>query len=269
MQNPQIRSPQFVQPKIQHKKYRVLLINKPSKLNKHLINFFKENLTLLNNNGCIFDWVIVYKDEISEYREQGYDKFPLMLFQNQKIYGVEGIIEFFSNTTESFIPRSQPVKKIPANEYDIKDYLFESLNEGGTDELDEGQEFNKNLQTRMNEMMNVRASHGLAANNNFNQANQQPTNTVNNTGNNMRNNMGNNMGNNVGNTVGNNRGNTVINNMANNDIDTRHIVNKTTETPNTAPVSHIALNTSKKSNDPDDEMMMKFWENNEETDIGY
>jgi len=95
-----------------------ILLKQLSKLNKKLIEFFKRNLTMLNSKGLEFEWISVDDDELEHYEDQNIDKFPTLVMGPNMISGVTNIKNKLLEITSSgrldniqdprFDPRNDP-----------------------------------------------------------------------------------------------------------------------------------------------------------------
>src|SRR6187402_3417686 len=111
-----------------------LLLKHESKLNRELINFFKKNLKNLNKRGLIFDWIIVYNDELEIYADEGISKFPMMITENSdKIIGITKIIQALVSTVHNNNPtkitnksskKKNPAKSVQSAD-DMKGYMMD------------------------------------------------------------------------------------------------------------------------------------------------
>ncbi len=91
---------------------KVLILNNPSKINKTLLKFFTKNIDIMNQNGMIFDWIVVYEDEMEQYEEQEITEFPVLVFKNEHIIGADAIINYLlEGIPEENLKSSQVSKK--------------------------------------------------------------------------------------------------------------------------------------------------------------
>lgn len=218
------------------KNCEILLINKPSQLNKKLIKFFNENLNFLNQNGLVFDWIVVFKSEIELYKEQNINKFPVLIVKNQHITGIDSIINFLLDNVESNRPQRVNKKNISIqNDDDLKDfYMNELTGDNNGDNIDETDNFSNSISQRVAEMNKNREKHGL-----------HPSST---------------------------KSNPEIH-EANNNHNKTSTPRKAVEAPilrqnniaDTSVMSSVKKSTT--TNNADDDMMEKFWENMEETEL--
>lgn len=135
---------------------KILLLNKPSKLNKRLLKFFNDNLELLNKRKAFFKWITVYESEIAEYEEQNITEFPVMISQRETIYGVNKII----NALENIIYNRETFVK---NEGDVvRDYFIKNIDptDAGDDDYDENDAFSNSVHEKMTAMMKSRSMAG-------------------------------------------------------------------------------------------------------------
>ena len=137
------------------KNYQVLLTSTPNTINKQLIQFFKENLSDLNKRGMVFDWVVVIKDELDLYKEQGITKFPVLMDESQQIIGANAIGKYLDRN----IAVSKNEKR-PENENDVRSYLLNEISNTKDDVEDEDGEFKNSVMQKMTEMNKMRGSMG-------------------------------------------------------------------------------------------------------------
>lgn len=134
----------------------LILSNKPSVLNKKLIKFFNLNLASLNKASLIFDFEIAYPDQIEKYISRGITNYPILINKTTKVIGVEKIIQYLKQTVDTYN------KKI-INKTD-NDYLDEfwkqtmgsvKINESGQideeDDEDETPDISKKIQKAFQE----------------------------------------------------------------------------------------------------------------------
>lgn len=167
--NAQVNQSQQLQQVQEYITYKILLKH-DSKLNKKLIDFFKENLYELNTAGCKFEWIPVFDDEIEFYEEQDIYKFPvLILNETNNVIGVTNIIKRLNTV----FGEPEPMQHRPAqkatnnqsksnpsfiqNDEDLKEYLMNEIQpKGRDDDDDESDDVNKDISQRMASMFNQR-----------------------------------------------------------------------------------------------------------------
>lgn len=227
-----------------------ILLKKGSKLNKKLIEFFKTHLEFLNHNGFLFEWIAVYEDEIDFYEEQGIDKFPALIADNNNIYGVKNIMDSISqiiskinevnyqnNQQSKQSQRSTPAKKYDNMEEgeELNDYMMNMLKsqdkEGDDDDADSAA---NNLHKRTMAMTKARSDGGLHTVNNDGPADKPEEDIF---------------------------GRKTNANKARVNRASRPIAQR----PEAAGTSVMDILKVTKRNDPDDDLMTKFYENMEET----
>jgi glutaredoxin len=147
------------------KKYKILL-KQNSQLNKKIINYFKQNLSELNSKRVVFEWLAVYEEEEDYYEEQGIDKFPTLIINNNNISGVSNIIttlnDFINSSKNPIQPSKQ--KKVTfntENEDEMHDFLLNELksNESNKDE-DDRDNISSTISQRAAEMSKARTNGG-------------------------------------------------------------------------------------------------------------
>jgi hypothetical protein len=77
---------------------KILLTSNASKPNKKLLKYFKQNLQPLNKAGLVFNWIVVYEDEMDLYEDQGITSFPVLI-HTETIVGVADIIDYLDWAT--------------------------------------------------------------------------------------------------------------------------------------------------------------------------
>lgn len=210
------------------KRCRVLL-KQHSKLNKRIIEYFKENIQILNSKGFSFEWIPVYEEEMEFYEEQNITKFPVLIINVGNIVGVSNIIsklhEFCTfdisarNAPEQFI--NKEIKR-DASE-DVRDYFMSEMNrddKAGDDENDVSNDLSK----RASEMLTNRKSMGQH-------------------------------------TISTSSGNPEVHETSNKRAPPQQKNN------NPASTSTVDIVKSLTDGSKEDEMMAAFWENQETTDI--
>lgn len=148
-----------------------ILLKDASKLNKTIIDFFKENLQVLNMSKFMFEWIPVYKEEVEFYDEQGIDKFPVMIINNDNhITGISNILDILENIVnknQNILQNNKqeykPKRQEPSEE--LKDYFMDELNAKGNDDDDDDDDndksFSKTVQDRLRNMNSARKKGGL------------------------------------------------------------------------------------------------------------
>jgi hypothetical protein len=79
----------------------LILSNKPSPLNKKLIKFFNLNLASLNKASLIFDFEIAYPEQIEKYVKRGITNYPILISNTTEVIGVEKIIQYLKNNVDT------------------------------------------------------------------------------------------------------------------------------------------------------------------------
>lgn len=153
--------------KKQYVKYKVLL-KQGSQLNKKIINYFKQNLSILNQSLCVFEWIAVYDEEIEYYDEQGIDKFPALILGNNNTMGITNIIQTLDNVTKTIKTISTVQRKGPQTkketEEEMHEFLLRELKSKDADKEDDEQDSISNtISQRVSTMNKSRADNGLHA----------------------------------------------------------------------------------------------------------
>lgn len=89
----------------------ILLSGKPSDLNIKLISFLKTNLYELNNASIIFSFTIVDSSNVDVYKKKGVVNFPVLLYNNMSITGAEKIIKYLNINSRKQITQSVKIQK--------------------------------------------------------------------------------------------------------------------------------------------------------------
>lgn len=232
-------------------KIKMFILNKPSQLNKQLFKFLRSDIEHLNKKKDFeFEWIIVYEDEMEYYEEQNMTEFPCIMFNQQCIAGTNAII----NTLRG--------KKIENNSKmdggELNSYLMKEINNIENDEdLDESDIFAQSLTARMAEMNKIRNKNGQHAGRVSNQEIHERT------------------GSNIMKRPGQQRipqrqhqktQNPRDQNRCQMQRDNNLQNNKLEETPAASiPTAAEIVEATAKHGDMDDDLMQKFWQNNEET----
>jgi len=73
--------------------FTLIVSNKPSPLNKKLIKFFQLNLLSLNKTSVVFDFEVAHPNEADSYLKRGISQYPVLMRDDLSIVGVEKIIQ--------------------------------------------------------------------------------------------------------------------------------------------------------------------------------
>ena len=73
---------------------RLIFSNKSSALNKKLIKFFQINLLSLNKANLVFEFIVAHPEDSKKYISQGIKNFPYMLHNSTSVTGTEKIISY-------------------------------------------------------------------------------------------------------------------------------------------------------------------------------
>ena len=85
---------------------QVVFSNKPSALNKKLINFFSLNLFNLNKTTLVFKFEVAHPDDVKKYINRGITNYPVMIHPNgSKTVGVEKIISELKGSVQQYNKR--------------------------------------------------------------------------------------------------------------------------------------------------------------------
>lgn len=173
-----------------------VLMKQTSKLNEKIINYFKDNLSELNANNYVFEWIAVHDEEIDYYEEQGIEKFPNLIIDGINITGVSNILKYLdgivntdANTQMPLSKLQPPIKPPLANPIaqtkketaeEMHDFLLQELKSHDVDkDEDEQDAFSNNISQRFSEMRNARKAGGMEKSNDdtdvFNKTSTPPT----------------------------------------------------------------------------------------------
>jgi hypothetical protein len=137
-----------------HIKIEILILNKSSKLNKKLFKFFTTDLDYLNKKGFKFEWIIVYEDEMDIYEEQNIVDFPCMISANRRTAGVTQIINALRGNAKSGKTKSD-------DDGGLNSYFHQEINsKEEDDEMDEADMFSQSLTARLSAMQRARNLNG-------------------------------------------------------------------------------------------------------------
>jgi hypothetical protein len=135
-----------------------------SKYNKELINYFKNNLDILNRSGLFFIWKIATKDEYPMYKERGIKHYPaLILPPNIMKYGVKDIIKEIS----VFINKRKKVVgnlnngMMNVSDEALYEYQKRALGKAGDDDVDPQDGFDSSYRKKQSEMVKRRQMAGM------------------------------------------------------------------------------------------------------------
>lgn len=116
------------------------LSNKPSQLNKDLINYLNANMGSIVKMKLFIDFVIAYPQNIQTYTQKGIVNFPTMVHQNQQFVGVDRIKGFFNQ----FYQMHKKKQAERTENDDVNDYWSGILAKGDEEDNDGAVEQMKN-----------------------------------------------------------------------------------------------------------------------------
>ena len=111
-----------------------IIFKNGQKANDILINFFNENIDILNKNGFIFNWEIVPKKDIKLFTEQNINVFPVLFFDDQYILGANDIINFLLKILQK---QKKGLNKKDNNQELLEDYYNDEILTNFNDDLEE------------------------------------------------------------------------------------------------------------------------------------
>jgi hypothetical protein len=139
----------------------LILSNKPSDLNKKLINFFNSNLSTLNKSLLVFDFEVANPDKIDEYVARGITNYPILINNTTKVTGAEKIMKYLKQLVE--IHNKKMAKKLNKTDNDYLDDFWQStmggvkinesgqIEDDGDDEDDDSPDISKKIQQAFKE----------------------------------------------------------------------------------------------------------------------
>ena len=77
--------------------FNLIVSNKPSPLNKKLIKFLNINLLSLNKASISFDFEIAHPNRADSYTKRGITQYPVLIQNETSIVGVEKIIQYLKS----------------------------------------------------------------------------------------------------------------------------------------------------------------------------
>jgi len=228
--------PQYSDSSLPSNAIKILISNRNTKYNKKLLHFFNSNLESMNNQNIFFNWIIVYDDELQYYKEQNINNFPTLLLNERIIEGTDNVINTLKNIFNGSVNQSNINRRENNNAQggaDLRSYFLNELNgkeeDDGDDEDDNNNAFVKSISKRVANMNDARKISGQHSIKNINpEIHEQNAKKTKHIYNNIK----------------------EDNNVGDNNLKTSDIL----RSQNTGSV--------------DDELMLKFWENLEETDMG-
>jgi hypothetical protein len=116
------------------------LSNKPSQLNKDLINYLNTNMSFIVKMKLFIDFVIAYPQNIKSYTQQGIVNFPTMVHQDEMFVGVDRIKGFFNK----FYQIHKKKQSERTEDDDVTDYWSGILAKGDEEDDDDAAEQLKN-----------------------------------------------------------------------------------------------------------------------------
>ena len=77
--------------------FNLIVSNKPSPLNKKLIKFLNMNLLSLNKASISFDFEVAHPNKADSYIKRGITQYPVLIQNDTSIVGVEKIIQYLKS----------------------------------------------------------------------------------------------------------------------------------------------------------------------------
>lgn len=116
------------------------LSNKPSQLNKDLINYLNTNIGSMVKMKLFIEFIIAYPQNMETYSKNGIVNFPTMVYQDQKFVGVDKIKGFFNQFYQ--IHKKKQADRTEND--DVNDYWTGVLAKGDEEDDDNAAEQMKN-----------------------------------------------------------------------------------------------------------------------------
>lgn len=79
---------------------QLIFSNKPSMLNKKLIKFFNLNLASLNQASLVFDFEVAQPEKAEHFVSRGITDYPVLINKDIKVTGVEKIISYLKQNVD-------------------------------------------------------------------------------------------------------------------------------------------------------------------------
>jgi hypothetical protein len=135
--------------------------------NKQLINYFKNNLHILNKLDILVIWNIASKEEYKFYQEKGIKRFPVLIIPPKSFYyGVNDIIKEITNCINKRQKMLNSTKIINNGMASVSDealyeYQRKAIGNAEDDETDPKDGFENVFRKRQNEMIRRRQMAGM------------------------------------------------------------------------------------------------------------
>ena len=78
-------------------KVNLILSNKSSTINKKLINFFNVNLLNFNKANIIFDFEVAHPEDMDKYVERGIKNYPILIHNENSVTGSLNIVDYLKS----------------------------------------------------------------------------------------------------------------------------------------------------------------------------
>ena len=111
----------------------IILSDKPSELNKQLINFFHLNILSLNTLHFIVKFDVARETDINKYENVGIKKFPVLIYDNTHIIGTTKIISYIKTLIQT--NKNKILNK--SDDEKLSDFWQTIINKGDDDINDE------------------------------------------------------------------------------------------------------------------------------------
>jgi hypothetical protein len=143
---------------------QVIFSNKPSKINKKLIQFFNLNLLNLNKATLVFNFEVAHPNNVKKYVNRGITNYPVMINPNgSKIVGVEKIIGELKGSVQQYNKRiNNKTDKERLDDYwkqTLGDITIDESGKPKSDEEDTTEDISKKVQAAFSQR-NVESSTG-------------------------------------------------------------------------------------------------------------
>jgi hypothetical protein len=81
---------------------KLIFSNKSSVLNKKLIKFFQMNLFSLNKSTLVFKFEVADPDNMEQYTDMGVKNYPTLIHNGDQVAGVEKIISYLKSHVDKY-----------------------------------------------------------------------------------------------------------------------------------------------------------------------
>jgi hypothetical protein len=83
-------------------KVNLILSNKASDINKKLIKFFNVNLLNFNKANIIFDFEVAHPEDMDNYEKRGIKTYPVLIHKENSVTGTSNIVDYLKSIVSSY-----------------------------------------------------------------------------------------------------------------------------------------------------------------------